>query len=678
MQNITKWPVAQVGHTLVLLSFLTLALLGQLPDSQAGWVTCPPRLAGFPVTGIGRRRLVSGPLLRARLRCCWHYLRHSWRGPLARSLLWAGLWLGSGRQGPGWLVLVPLLGWLWQATGVGWPRWRRHPGWRAGAWGLWQGQRWLLLGYLGLALTAPGAPWCAFVPGPPRQGPLSLFPLGLGCTPGGQETPWVEVTRREDGRYRAELCGHFTLELPDDDLFRRRMLLLFLRQLQVPGDHRGSRRTRDGRTPFVRQVQLQEWFGLPHPDISRLERDWLRGDWTNLLSQRLPEEVLTAELRDRIVTVCATLLPHNSQEVYQHLQQQGVQVSHRQVRQAWEQSGWSKLHQELQRRYRWTPATFQLRDEFLVQELLRQNQLLLECLETGQAPPPEEQVALADLRALARQLGSAPPPPVPARPWLLRVQRVLFGSWELVTDDTIRCPQCGSAQVGRKSRQGRRKKFYDAEGGVQEVVVYRYYCRNPHCSCKTFTHLPPGLVPYSRHRLEVHTLALQAYEWSASRYRRVGPALGVSAVTVYRWVSAWGQQLLPVAALFGLVRSSGVVGVDEKYVLVPKNDKLAGKMRRWMSTWPLTSTPMICCTSRSIRTTARKVRRPFCWPCGPRAITRRWSSPICGGTMGRSSPRSLPRPATTSASFTPSRQSATTSRTSGDGATPQPTPRRSP
>jgi hypothetical protein len=37
-----------------------------------------------------------------------------------------------------------------------------------------------------------------------------------------------------------------------------------------------------------------------------------------------------------------------------------------------------------------------------------------------------------------------------------------------------------------------------------------------------------------------------------------------------------------VAALFGLVKSSGVVGVDEKYVLVPKNDKPAAKMKRWM------------------------------------------------------------------------------------------------
>jgi hypothetical protein len=47
-------------------------------------------------------------------------------------------------------------------------------------------------------------------------------------------------------------------------------------------------------------------------------------------------------------------------------------------------------------------------------------------------------------------------------------------------------------------------------------------------------------------------------------------------------VSAWGDGLLPVAALFGVLKSSGVVGVDEKYVLVPKNDKPAGDMRRWM------------------------------------------------------------------------------------------------
>ena len=72
------------------------------------------------------------------------------------------------------------------------------------------------------------------------------------------------------------------------------------------------------------------------------------------------------------------------------------------------------------------------------------------------------------------------------------------------------------------------------------------------------------------------------YGWGYSTYRRTGQALGVSSMTIYVWVSAWGYDLLPVAALFGLVKSSGVVGVDEKYALVPKNDKPAEKMKRWM------------------------------------------------------------------------------------------------
>jgi transposase-like protein len=37
-----------------------------------------------------------------------------------------------------------------------------------------------------------------------------------------------------------------------------------------------------------------------------------------------------------------------------------------------------------------------------------------------------------------------------------------------------------------------------------------------------------------------------------------------------------------VATLFGVLRSSGVVGVDEKWVQVPTNDKPDGKHKKWM------------------------------------------------------------------------------------------------
>ena len=82
--------------------------------------------------------------------------------------------------------------------------------------------------------------------------------------------------------------------------------------------------------------------------------------------------------------------------------------------------------------------------------------------------------------------------------------------------------------------------------------------------------------------MEVHLLALQMYAWGHSTYRRTGQALGVTSMTAYRWVSDWGYNLLPVAALFGVVKSSGVVGVDEKWVKVPKNDKPEGKHKKWM------------------------------------------------------------------------------------------------
>ena len=118
----------------------------------------------------------------------------------------------------------------------------------------------------------------------------------------------------------------------------------------------------------------------------------------------------------------------------------------------------------------------------------------------------------------------------------------------------------------RKSRQARPKHYYDPPGQVQTVDVYRYYCLNPVCPYQTFTNLPADLLPYSAWRVDLHMLALQAYEHGRGSYRRVASSVGLSVATSYRWVCQFGGQLLPIAALFGVVRGSGVVGVDEKSV----------------------------------------------------------------------------------------------------------------
>ncbi|HEX9371840.1 MAG TPA: hypothetical protein VF897_12580 [Roseiflexaceae bacterium] len=56
-------------------------------------------------------------------------------------------------------------------------------------------------------------------------------------------------------------------------------------------------------------------------------------------------------------------------------------------------------------------------------------------------------------------------------PWGHRLQQVLCGAWEPVSDGAIYCPHCGSGQVRRKSRQPRPKRYYDAQGQVQTVEV---------------------------------------------------------------------------------------------------------------------------------------------------------------------------------------------------------------
>jgi transposase-like protein len=448
---------------------------------------------------------------------------------------------------------------------------------------LWQGQRLVMVGYLGLMVES----WLGEGSlGDPLTGPWGL---SLGCLGCGRHEPWVQVERQADGSYYGQLCGHFSLQVSGDEPFRMRLLILFLRLLEVEGPERMIGRTRDDRAPFVRQTQIAQWFGVPQPNVSRWERYWLVGNWPDLLSLK-SAEILTAEVRAEIIAVCAAFPWWGVKQVYDYLRQQGSAITHHQVRQAVEESGWGQLRQQLQQRYHLTAESFRPRDGWLVGQLLSQVETLLACLESGTGLTPQEQLSLAEVKTLAVAAGVTASPPLKALPWLLRVEQVLFGQWQAVTDAQVRCIYCGSTHVVRKSQKPRLKKYYDAQGQLQTLEVYRYYCRNRACDKGSFTHLPSGLTPYSPYRTEAKLLALQMYGWGYSTYRRTGQALGVSSMTVYCWVSAWGHELLPVAALFGLVKSSGVVGVDEKYVLVPKtcgersrtNDKPAEKMKRWM------------------------------------------------------------------------------------------------
>ena len=568
-------------HGLVVISCLVVALLGQLPESSGGWVSCAPQMGG-PVAVVqrGRRRRQLGK------RDVYEvddkrWALAAWRTAAMRSLALWGLWQLSGERGPSWVIGLPWLVWLWQWGGHKWPLWQTEAEWQGLGWLLWQGQRLALLGYLGLVVShglRAGLESVAYGWREISEAPLAM---GVGCVLCGREEWWVDVERQDDGSYRVEVCGHFEMQVADDDPFRARMLMLFLRQLEEVEPKRRGGRTQDGRAPFVRQVQVAEWFGLPQPNVSRLEGYWLAADWANLLSLKTAE-VLTQELRQRIIGVFVTFPWWRMEKVYAYLHQQGVAVSYDQVRQTARESGWRQLRDGLRKRYHWTAEDFRPRDDWLVNQLLKTVELLLGRLEAGEGLTAEEQLQLSELQTLLAECDLVVEPPLKALPWLLRVEQVVFGQWQALDDGQVRCIYCGSTQVARKSKQARYKKYYEQQGTLQQVAVHRYYCRNQACDKGSFTNLPAGLVPYSRYRTETKLLGVQMYAWGYSTYRRTGQALGIKGMTVYRWVSAWGYELLPLAALFGMVKSSGVVGIDEKYVLVPKNDKPAGDMRRWM------------------------------------------------------------------------------------------------
>ncbi len=581
MPYTTKRAILQVApvrlHALAVFTFLLLALCGQTPEGSAGWLTNPPQVLPLPPAGHGRHWC-----------CTWahHALPIDWgqlcqRGqlPFLRSLLLGLLTWRHGHPGVGWPAAVPWLLWGWQEAGHWWPWLGRQPEWRIIGWLLWQGQRLLLIW-----LVADAASAALFG----RLSPREILPDDRMCLPLGglgvlvQEEPTPSVSVSEDeSSYLVRLQGTFTLRVSKDDPFRQRFLILFLGLLDVPGQTRKSRRTRDGRTPFVRQEQMAAWFGVPAPDISRWAKYWLLADWRRLLSVRA-KEVLTQELQQRIIQTFARFPWLSDEAVWQHLQGQGVNVSQSQVRQAAQESGWSILRERLKPCFHLGADGCHFKEEYVLNQLLAQVQSLLGKMEAGVQLTPEEHRDLADLKTFCTAVGLAPQPPLKVLPWLMRVEQVLFREWEAVPDEQVRCPHCGATHVVRKSRQPRLKWYYDEQGQLQRVEVYRYYCRNQACAHGSFTNLPPGLVLYSRHRLESHLLAIQMYEWGYSTYRRTSTALGVSSMTAYRWVSAFGYELLPVAALFGVLKSSGVIGVDEKYVLVPTNAKPESKMKRWM------------------------------------------------------------------------------------------------
>ncbi|MGB0383874.1 MAG: hypothetical protein ACPGWR_03540 [Ardenticatenaceae bacterium] len=157
-----------------------------------------------------------------------------------------------------------------------------------------------------------------------------------------------------------------------------------------------------------------------------------------MLSVRAPD-VLTLELQDQIVAAFAQFPWWGQLRVYKYLNKQGIEVSRSQVRLAAEESGWSKLRQELQKRFTINAESFRPRDEWFVSQLLQTNEKLVKQLENVNALPAQLEIEINALEELAKQNGIQAAPVIRALPWMLRVQQILFGQWEMVNNDSLCC-----------------------------------------------------------------------------------------------------------------------------------------------------------------------------------------------------------------------------------------------
>ena len=466
--------------------------------------------------------------------------------------------------------VVGYWGWLpvadWGLSVVGWtyPEWLTRPWyrdlcgivhrayqWSVIGWGLLTLQRGLNLGVSGMVLG------CLVVC--ERDG--SRVELEAVAGPDGQWT------------YRVRLVGEFEYEVTPRDEFEKRLVILDLRRLRTPG-------RADSPWGIVRQEDLAQVFGVFQEHISRWQGYVRDGQWAQLLSVS-DKSLLTDDLRQRIVEVWAINVWQTATQVRERLGEWGIEVTHRVVEEAGRQSGLMVIREHLKAHLVNGTDGWRPRDGYLTQRLFQLIDRLQTQLDAGQAAAREGRVEVTVLRQRAglseREKRLDKP-----WPWLFQVEHWLWGAWSPVEEGTVRCPHCGSEQVAVKSKKPRLKAYLDEQGQRQTVAVYRYYCQNTECSYQTFTNLPPDLITYSVWRLEARLKALELYLGLRTNYRSAAQALGVAPSTLYHWLEQFGAEPLQVAALFGLVRSSGVVGIDEKYVKVPKNDKPASKQRRWM------------------------------------------------------------------------------------------------
>jgi mutator family transposase len=536
------------------------------------WQTgLPPNVRALPV--LPALTIAAAPWPRGRLHLQRVKPRRSGRprwGQLFMQLLVRTSFLALLLQASGWVARTPLTAGLlllplFQTLALVWGLARptsAHVLWRHG-WTRWLQRLYQLLFLLLLVSTL--LPLLPHRP-PPAWGVGGSLVLSTQVQPAPAE-PEIQIETPAENQYTVTLRGTLTFEWTARDSFERWMLILFLRRFRRPGKPR----------PFVRPPQIKAAFGVGPATLCR-HAQAVEADGWHILSDRYRHQIHSrlpdAELSRQILQVWVPAFWLSAWDVRERLIQLGI-LANRDVLEVdalhtlAHHTGFAQVREVLLERFDLQAGQLIAKESWWLQNLIALNERLLAKLERGEQLTPQERVDLEPwrLNPSAKTTDSAPPPLAAA------LHRALFQppAEPAAPPAPVRCTYCDRDQVAPKSKQPRLKTLRDEFGHAHVIQVLRYYCHNPACRFQSFTHFPTGVLPHSPYPVQVRVLAVEVYVALLStdasgpwRYRRGARMLDVPASTVYGWLVSVSPSALCLAAYLGVVRTSGVVGLDDK------------------------------------------------------------------------------------------------------------------
>lgn len=539
-----RWPRALV---MLVLSGLLLHASGlvQNPTANAWLVPTLSTVRGRKPIRRWRARRRARVCRQTRLRCAAFVSRGLWRSALLSGLLLCSGW--AARTPGSWLVLLlPLLHTLTLSLHYSAPLWSqrlRLPQWSARLQRLYQLTLVLLLGLSLLQVARSAWPWWV-----------------LTLTLAADESPSLRVDVLDAHSYRVKLRGSFELLWQPRDSFERWLLILCLRRL-CPAE---------SPSPCWSQAQLAQCFETSQHEVSCWERQVKQHGW-HVLSDRFRHQLRTllpaAELSQSILRVWVPAFWLSAWDVRERLITLGL-IANRDaleldaLHRLAQHTGFAQVRELLLDRFKLQAGQLIAKEQWWLKELLALNERLLQQLERGERLSPQQLTELEPLRLQTPATQDA------SVPMLAALHTALFDPLEVPPAESLHCTYCDSPDISRKSAQPRLKRIIDQFGVERCLEVFRYYCHNSACAFQSFTHFPAGVLPHSAYPVQLRLLGVELYVNLLSTYRRSARVLGVKASTLYHWLADLSPAALQLAAYLGVVRSSGVVGLDDKWIKV--------------------------------------------------------------------------------------------------------------